>query len=339
MKVKSKHMLKTLVYQVDLPQTTIRWVVAVVRGDHDVNEGKLNTAVGAPLRLADETAARAAGFKIGYVGPHAGLGRKDVLIVADIDTAQAQFWAAGANEQDHHVKHFNWHRDCFEANLEILSERLEKKLEQGVAPDGQRRFIRVADIRNAVEGDPSPKADGGILKSTKGIEIGHVFKLGDKYTKAMNVSVLDPANNRLPILMGCYGIGVNRILAAAIERQGDNFRGYDENGIIWPAALAPFHVHLIPVSSKDELQMTLAEKLRLQLEEAGAEVLLDDRDERPGVKFKDADLIGIPVRIVIGRDASDGKVEFLWRSSVAKETITAEEAAARVLEMIRTLSG
>jgi len=328
MKVKPKNMLKSLV----CGDAKNGWVLAIVRGDHELNEGKLKTAAGRPVALADEAEARAAGFTIGFVGPQSVVGRDNVTLIVDHDAAIDQFWVTGANEADHHVKYFNWKRDALDA--------IQCK-------------IVVADIRNALAGDPSPKNDGGVLQAQKGIEIGHVFKLGTKYTTAMNVTVLNDQNGRDPIIMGCYGIGVNRILAAAIERQG----GHDENGIIWPASLAPYAVCITTIRHEGAMKET-ALKLAAELEgatlrpsttpafgvdsvttrPAGVDVLIDDRDERPGVKFKDADLIGFPVRITVGEKAlAAGQVEIKSRTAAKPELVNIADASKRVLELLAAM--
>jgi len=307
-KLKASNMLKTLVCQ-----KADTWLLAVVRGDHDLNMGKLRKATGGDADLADETAARAAGFIIGFVGPQIALKQSDVTLVVDPDAAVDQFWVTGANEADHHVKHFNWRRDVL----------------QHVEQD---RMI-VADIRNAIDGDPSPKNDGGILRETHGIEIGHVFKLGTKYSDALDVRVLDENNQRRPVLMGCYGIGLNRILAAAIERAG----GHDDQGIIFPAAIAPYQVIITPIKYEGQPQQ-VADRLADELEAMNIDVLLDDRPERPGVKFKDADLIGIPLRITIGDKAlRDGNVEIKARSADQPQLIDIPHAAAHAAEQLKTL--
>ncbi len=313
MKVKPKNMLKTMVYRAE-----DRWIIGVVRGDHDLNEGKLKAACGLAIQMGDETEARDAGFTIGFVGPHVVVGRDDARLVVDPDAAQEQFWASGANEVDHHVKHFNWKRD-------VSAE------------------IHVADIRNAVDGDPSPKDDGGTLHETKGIEIGHVFKLGCKYSDAMGVAVLDENNERRSLIMGCYGIGVNRILAAAIEKPG----GHDENGIAWPSAIAPYQVLITPIKYEGQIK-EVADRITAEIEKAKSptaplsffhpDVLIDDRDERPGVKFNDADLIGIPIRITIGDKAlKDGNVEIKPRTADQPELVPVDAAAARVIELLAAL--
>jgi prolyl-tRNA synthetase len=352
MKCKAVNMLKTLVFQSTTDPAslgagekhpTFRLTIAVVRGDHDVNEGKIKAAIKSlhptdtDVQLADEKLARAAGFSIGYVGPHSILhaDQKDVTVFVDPDAAKGGFWVTGANEADHHVKHFNWKRDV----LDLLG-------------DGAAARVVVADIRNAVAGDLSPKGDGGVLRTRKGIEIGHVFKLGTKYTDAMKVTVLNEKNERQAIIMGCYGIGVNRILAGAIERDG----GHDENGIIWPVSIAPFAVAITPIKYEGALKET-ALKIAAELEALGSvtkthagnvaglsttqipvDVLIDDRDERPGVKFKDADLIGIPVRVTIGDKAlANGQVEIKARKEAKAELVAVADAAKRVREMIASM--
>jgi prolyl-tRNA synthetase len=311
LKVKPKHMLKTLVCRND-----DGWVLAVVRGDHELNAGKLKA------QLADDRAAREAGFVIGFVGPHAILGRGDARLVVDADVTADQFWVTGANESDHHVKHFDWRRDLLD---QLTGDR--------------RSQVIVADIRNALDGDPSPKNDGGILRGHKAIEVGHVFKLGTKYSDAMGFSVLNEKNERQSVIMGCYGIGVNRILAAAIERPG----GHDASGIIWPRALAPYDV-LITVLKHEGKAAELACVFAEAFEAAGYEVLIDDRDERPGPKFKDADMIGIPLRLTLGeKGLANSEVEIKARngsngpSGGKGESIAVDAAMPRCLDLLKAL--
>jgi prolyl-tRNA synthetase len=326
LKVKARHMLKTLVFASD----NTRFVLAVVRGDHDVNEAKLRQAAGGATALADTKDARDAGFAIGFVGPHSAIAMDRVAIFVDPDASVDQFWVTGANEVDHHVKHFNWKRDVLDP----------------LGPDAASR-IRIADIRNAVEGDPSPKNDGGVLHVTKGIEIGHVFKLGTKYSDALDLKVVDEKNERQPVIMGCYGIGVNRILASAIERMDGDRKGHDENGIIWPAAIAPYQVVITPIKYEGE-QKAVADQLAQKLSHVQSpvgprsffhpDVLIDDRDERPGVKFKDADLIGFPVRITVGDKAlKEGKVEIKARTAAKSDLVAIDDAVKRVLELLATM--
>ncbi len=330
-KLKPQHMLKTLVYLATRPGDASEseegsqpcYVIAVVRGDHSVNESKLASHLRRCLErpvqidIAPEPLALRDGFAIGFVGPHAFLGHQNVFMAVDIDAAQGGFWVTGANEVDRHVKHYCWQRD--------LLDKLN---------DSDRDRLVVSDIRNAVDGDPSPKNDGGILHATKGIEIGHVFKLGNKYSRALDVTVLDKHNQRAPVLMGCYGIGVNRILAAAIEREG----GYDDHGIIWPVSIAPYQVIITPIQYDAAMGQT-ADRLADQLESRGLDVLVDDRDERPGVKFKDADLVGIPLRITVGERAlAQGCVEVKLRCAAKAQTVPIEEVVAHAAEAIQTAS-
>jgi prolyl-tRNA synthetase len=166
----------------------------------------------------------------------------------------------------------------------------------------------VADVRNAMAGDPSPRAEGAKLETGRGIEVGHIFKLGTKYSDAMELKVLDREQKQRSVIMGCYGIGVSRTMAASVEQN------HDENGIIWPSAIAPYHVLITIMKPDVAAQVEAADKIASDLSQAGLDVLIDDRDERPGVKFKDADLIGVPIRLTIGDKAlADGGVEFKLR--------------------------
>ena len=289
-------------------------IVAVVRGDHAVNEGKLSAAAGCNVELMNPDAAQRIGLAVGFVSPSVMADKLDLrvrgLLVVDPDAAQDQFWASGANEIDHHVKHFNWKRDV----LDLI--------------DSSR--IKVADIRNAADGDPSPIGDSGVLRVHKGIEVGHVFKLGTKYSDAMGFTVLDENQKQRPVIMGCYGIGLGRILAAAIETS------HDEDGIIWPAAIAPYRVHIVPIKFDGELCKTCSD-LAGELEAAGLDVLIDDRPERPGVKFKDADLIGCPIRLTVSdKTLAKDSVELkLRREGESKgELVKRDEIVARCAEVI-----
>jgi len=290
MKVKPDRMLKTLVFKVADPASPLKWVLAVVRGDQDANEGKVKSAAGVPVEMAPEIEARMAGFAIGYVSPRVINTMKETLLLIDPDAAQGGFWATGADKPDHHVKHFNWQRDV------------------GAALNDSSK-VRVADIRNAVAGDPSPRAADSKLTARRGIEVGHIFKLGTKYSKAMGFNILMPDQQRAPVIMGCYGIGVSRTMAACIEMS------HDANGIVWPMPIAPYHIIITPLTvDPDSQAMKTACELSGKLAEAGFDVLVDDRDERPGVKFKDADLIGIPIRLTLGDKAlAEQSVEFKLR--------------------------
>jgi len=315
-KLKTANMLKTLVcYCPKIGDC----VVAVIRADHELNEAKLGLVCSSTVTLADDKFALKRGFMIGFVGPQIAADRHAVRLIVDPDAAQGGFWVTGANEVDHHVKHFNWQRDVLDPLGEAAKER-----------------VIVADIRNATDGDPSPENDGGVLHETKGIEIGHVFKLGCKYSESLEAEVLDENNERKPLAMGCYGIGVNRILAGAIEREGDR-PGHDENGMILPAAIAPYAVLITPIKYAGQVKETV-ERLAVELENAGLDVLIDDRDERPGVKFKDADLIGIPLRITVGDKAlADGQVEVKPRIAKEAELVAVGDVAKRVAEIISEL--
>lgn len=347
-KLKAENMLKTLVFMASsidpeaardsarraaresgrrgaIIESKFTYLCAVVRGDHEVNEAKLKRILQEShpqyqhLQLMDETLARELGFVVGYVGPQVVTQREDVRLVVDYDAMQVKFWVTGANQEDHHVKHFHWLRDVFGPLGGV---------------EGAKGKIHINDIRNAVGGDPSPKNDGGVLRQTKGIEIGHVFKLGCKYSEAMNVTVLDENNQRQPLIMGCYGIGVNRILAAAIEREG----GHDDNGIVWPASIAPYAVVITPIKYEGIMKQT-TDRLVAELEHfPGIDVLVDDRSERPGVKFKDADLIGIPLRITVGEKAlADGQVEIKPRAAAKAELVVVDHAAEKVVDLLKEL--
>ena len=184
----------------------------------------------------------------------------------------------------------------------------------------------VADLRTVVSGDVCPKC-GGKMETVHGIEIGHIFKLGTKYAEALDLTFPDESGEEKPVIMGCYGIGVNRCIAAVIEQN------HDENGIIWPMCIAPYKVEIVLVNAGDETQKEMAENLYNALREHGVETLLDDREERPGVKFKDADLIGIPIRITVGKKAAEGIVEFKKRSGGDFTELSEADAVAEVLRL------
>ncbi len=287
-----------------------RWVVAVVRGDHEVNEGKVRDAVGAPVELAPEAEARAAGFVIGYVSPRVVLTVPAILLV-DPDAVNGSSWATGSDEKDHHDTGFNWRRD--------------------LGPVIDAGGVKVASIRNAQAGDPSPRGKG-LLETRRGIEVGHIFKLGTKYSEAMGLSVLDGNQQKRPVIMGCYGIGVSRTLAACVEMS------HDEHGIAMPPAIAPYHVHLVTIKPEEDGTLDRAVELAEALAARGLDVLIDDRDERPGPKFKDADLIGIPVRLTLSpKSLAENAAEFKLRTDPGKGELVAldrvvERAEAAVLE-------
>ncbi|MCS6947436.1 MAG: proline--tRNA ligase, partial [Steroidobacteraceae bacterium] len=259
-------------------------VVAIaLRGDHELNAVKAQRLpqVARPLRLATVEEVRAAsGVEPGFVGPV----NLPCPLYADHAAAQLADFVCGANRPDTHLCGVNWGRDIPEP--------------------------RVADLRNVVAGDPSPSGRGR-LRLTRGIEVGHVFQLGRKYSEAMRATVLDEAGQNVVLHMGCYGIGITRIVAAAIEQN------HDSRGIIWPEPLAPFQIVLVPLNAHRSPRVQgVAERLYADLGAAGFEVLLDDRDARPGVKFADAELLGIPHRVVIGERSLDtGRLEYRHRRS------------------------
>lgn len=255
-------------------------VLVLVRGDHEVNEIKVKNLLGASVcELADEeTVHEVTGAPVGFAGP-IGL-KKKVQILADNGIRGMTEAVVGANEKDYHLV--------------------------GVTTDLHFHVDRYGDLRNAEEGDPCPKC-GAAIRFSRGIEVGHVFKLGTEYSEKMGATFLDQQGKVQPYIMGCYGIGVSRTVAAIIEQH------HDEAGIIWPLAVAPFAIHLIAVNMKNKEQAQLAEELYTNLISAGYEVLFDDREERAGVKFKDADLIGIPLRITVGSKAAEGLIEYKFR--------------------------
>lgn len=278
----------------------------LLRGDHELNEVKVSKLDGLNTGFRFATVPEIQehfGCEPGYLGPIRPL--KPVTIIADRTVAQMSDFVCGANEKDFHYTGVNWGRDLPEPGS-------------------------VADIRKVVEGDASP-AGKGRLSIMRGIEVGHVFQLGLKYSKAMKAEVLDEAGKSVPLYMGCYGIGVTRVVAAAIEQN------HDERGIIWPDPLTPFHVVLVPVNLQKSARVReVSDRLYAQLQEAGIEVLYDDRDARPGVKFADAELLGIPHRVVVGdRGLEAGKLEYRHR----RETESSEFALDDAIGFIRARVG
>jgi prolyl-tRNA synthetase len=297
--VPTTQVVKTLVLMADNEP-----VVALLRGDFDLNEIKLKNHLGcAELEMAtDEVVFKVTGAPTGYAGPVNLPGK--VKVVADLSLEGMHNFVVGANEKDAHLKNVNLARDF--------------------SVEG---FV---DIRNVIAGDPCPRCDSGKLEIWRGIEVGHVFKLGTKYSKALNASFLDADGKEQIIFMGCYGIGIGRTVAACIEQN------HDENGIIFPIPIAPFQVIVSSLSSKEDEVKETSEAIYHQLLDAGIEVLLDDRDERPGFKFKDADLIGIPLRIVVGaKNLVDGKVELKERRSGEVEILPIAEAVEKVKATVK----
>ena len=307
--IPSTVIVKTLVYIVDKKP-----VLALIRADRQVEETKLMNAVGGTdIRIATageiEEMMTENGFdgEKGFIGPK-GLkkyGEFDVTVVADETVKEMKNFVIGINKKDVHGVGYNWGQ---EVELPQI----------------------VADIRLAEAGDICPVC-GKPLKVTRGIEVGNIFQLGTKYSKPMNAVFLDQNGKTQPYVMGCYGIGVTRTAAAAVEAH------YDEHGIKWPLAIAPYHAVVIPVSTKDEFQMKVANDIYQTLLKNGVEAVLDDRDERAGVKFKDADLIGFPYRITVGKTITDGLVEFKSRESDELSNITPEQAAEIVISAVNNI--
>ncbi|MHC4172528.1 MAG: proline--tRNA ligase [Planctomycetota bacterium] len=301
LKTKPEQMIKTLIYS-----TEDKTVAVLIRGDHDVNEEKLRLAVGGKhIELANEaTIEKVTGAKMGFAGP-VGIADKVNTILMDHAMAAMPVWVTGANKTDYHIKNVVPGRDFDMNNAQQI------------------------DIRSAVEGDTH---DGKKLLFRKGIEVGQVFKLGTKYSEKLGAKFLDEHGSEKPCLMGCYGIGINRILASAVEL------GNDDNGIIWPISIAPFEVLVTCVNQDDEKVAQVAENIYKQLLDAGIDVLLDDRPLRGGVKFKDADLIGIPVRVTVGRKSvADGNVEIKLRSESQSQKAAVEKATDKIIQLVNSL--
>lgn len=297
LKVEPANVIKSLVFDVDG-----ELVVVLARGDHEINDIKLKNALDAgSVELASEAAIQELlGCGVGSIGPVKL--PVDVKVVADHAIKSIRNGIAGANEDGFHLVNVNPERD-FAVNDYL-------------------------DIRFIQEGDPSPDGQGNI-KFAEGIEVGHIFKLGTTYSAKMNGTFLDEQGKAQPFIMGCYGIGVSRILAAVAE----HFQ--DDNGFTWPTQLAPYDIHVVPVNTKDEAQVTLAEELYGLLKSYRYDVLLDDRPERAGVKFADADLIGLPVRVTVGKKATEGIVEVKFRQTGETFEWKKEEVIDRLNEFFR----
>ena len=296
LKVPKDHTLKAVFYVADG-----QVVFAMIRGDLDVNEVKLQRLLKCTdLHLATEDEVSKAGISAGYASP---MGLKGIKIVADDSVTEGINFVAGGNKPDIHIKNVNYPRD-FKADI-------------------------VADIARVGEGDACPKC-GGMLKSMQGIEIGHVFKLGTFLSNALGANFVDEKGDSRPIIMGCYGIGLGRLLAAAVEHY------HDDKGIIWPLSIAPYQVYLCPLYREGTNVAEAAEKLYSELQSAGLEVLFDDREESPGVKFNDADLLGIPLRVTVGpRTLQNSNVEVKWRAEKEAALVPVAEAVARVKELVK----
>ncbi|MEO1850892.1 MAG: proline--tRNA ligase, partial [Psychrobacter sp.] len=293
--------VKTLIVKGHTPEGEEQLVALVLRGDHTLNDIKAEKIeeVNTPLTMASEEELKAAGLLKGYIGVDL-----DIPVFVDRAAAILSDFVAGANEVNKHATGVNWDRDA--------------------------HITRIVDIRNVLEGDASPDGQG-TLQIKRGIEVGHIFQLGDKYSQALGCSVSGEAGKPVTLMMGCYGIGVSRIIAAAIEQN------HDDNGIIWPQtpdvkdSLAPFEVAIVPMKSKEETVMQTATELYEMLKAKGVNILLDDRNERPGVKFADLELIGIPHRIVVSdRNIAEDKYEYVNRRDGEKELLSRDELLAKL---------
>jgi len=298
--VPKDHTLKAVFYVADG-----QVVFAMIRGDLDVNEVKLQRLLKCTdLHLATEAEVNEVGIAAGYASP---MGLKNIKIVADDSVAKGINFVAGGNKPDTHIKNVNYPRD-FKADI-------------------------VADIAQVRDGDICLKC-GGRLKAMPGIEMGHVFKLGTFISNALGANFIDEKGNSRPIIMGCYGIGLGRLLAAAVEHY------HDEKGIIWPLSIAPYEVYLCPLYREGTKVAEVADKLYGELQSAGLEVLFDDREESPGVKFNDADLLGIPLRITVSpRTLQENSVEVKWRTEKESVLVPVAEAVARVRGLVKTGPG
>ena len=279
-----------------------KYVAAFVRGDRELNMTKLINALNIPehaIEFADEKEMSAqTGCVGGFTGP---IGLHDCTVVVDSELPGQINLVAGANKANYHTKNVNYGRN-YKADI-------------------------LVDLKTLREGDPCPVC-GKPVKTARGIEVGQVFKLGTKYSEAMGAYYKDENQKEKPIVMGCYGIGVTRTLAAVVEQH------HDENGIIWPISVAPYHCIITLINPKDDVQSELAESIYTSLQGMGVEVLLDDRAERPGVKFKDADLLGIPIRITVGKLAGEGQVEYKLRRDENKTVLSAEQAVAAASQIV-----
>lgn len=275
-------------------------VALFLRGDHELNEIKAekHAAIASPLTFATEEQIAALDLVTGFIGPQ-GLVEKGLIVIVDRAASVLSDFVAGANLADQHATGVNWERDA--------------------------TFTEVYDLRNVVEGDPSPDGQGTI-QIKRGIEVGHIFQLGQKYSEALNCKVLGEDGKPLVVTMGCYGIGVTRVIASAIEQN------FDDKGIIWPKSIAPFDIAIVPMNAhKSPRTVEAAEALYTELQAAGYDVLLDDRNERPGVKFSDLELTGIPHRIVLGEKGLDaGTFEYKGRTDAESVNISKEELLAKI---------
>lgn len=290
--VSTKDVVKTIILKAD--ENT---VAVLVRGDREVNETKVANAIGGALEIqmaSDSLVRTVTSAEPGFAGP---VGIKVDKLLVDEEVTNMYNFVVGANETGYHLKNVNYGRD-FEGT--------------------------VGDFRNVVEGEKCPVCDNGVLTIARGTEVGHIFKLGTKYSEAMGANFIDENGKAKPFLMGCYGIGVTRTLASIIEQHND------ENGIVWPMEVAPYQIVVVPVNAKNEEQMTAATEMYEKLKKMRFDVLLDDRNERAGVKFKDAELLGIPMRITVGRGITEGEVEFKLRTAAEAEVVKLDEIYTKI---------
>ncbi|MFH0764509.1 MAG: proline--tRNA ligase [Candidatus Omnitrophota bacterium] len=297
LKIPHNKMVKTLIYDVDGKPLAV-----LIRGDRDINEAKLKKALNVGhIKLADEAMiTKATGAPVGFAGP---VGLKGIDMLVDLSLKGLKNLIAGANKKDKHLANVNFERD-FKAE-------------------------RFADVSNIISGDKCPKC-GAPVKLEQAIEVGHVFKLGTKYSKAMSANFLDEDGKQKPCIMGCYGIGVNRIAAALIEQS------HDKDGIIWHPSIAPYTVAILPLNTSHTASMEAAEKIYNELTSAGIECILDDRPERAGVKFKDSDLIGFPIQVIIGeKKIANGEVEIKDRKTKEVKMVKVSEAASTAKSLLK----
>jgi prolyl-tRNA synthetase len=296
--------IKTLIYVATIEGKEPAMVLALLRGDHQLHETKLADSIGASeVRPAqDDEIVALLGAHPGSLGAH-GVDRKRVLtVIADEALRGRENMVTGANEDDHHIRGVS--------------------VERHIAPD------RWASLRVVNSGEHCLRCDEGLLEVFKAVEIGHIFKLGTKYSLSMGANVLDPNGKAVPIVMGSYGIGVERIMAAAIELH------HDDDGIIWPQTIAPFDVVVTITNIKDDEMRIAGERIYAELSSLGLDVLLDDRNERAGVKFKDADLIGIPFRVTLGKRLAEGVIELFAREGKVTEEVAVDDVTVRVAALV-----
>ena len=303
LKVDRTKTIKALLFKVfGKTEGEFEYVAVFIRGDRELNMTKLINALDIPEHAVEFASENEMGAVTGAVGGFTGpVGLHDCKIIVDSELVGQKNMVAGACEADHHIMNVNYGRD-YKGDI-------------------------VTDLKLMKAGDKCPVC-GEPVKLARGIEVGQVFKLGTKYSKAMGACYKDENMEDRLIIMGCYGIGVTRTLAAIVEQH------HDKNGIIWPMSVAPYHAIVTIVNSGEEVQETLAEAIYQELLKAGVEALIDDRKERPGVKFKDADILGIPIRITVGKKASEGIVEYKLRKDSSYSELSAQDAAAQAISCV-----